>query len=124
MVDDLFELSDDGAIVLRLHVQPGAGRTSVVGRHGDALKVKVAAPPEHGRANDAVVALVAGITGVKEAQVTLVAGETSRTKRVRVTGIDAEEFAANLDLALANAPLSGRTDGNARGRRDVPGSPR
>ena len=69
MVDDLFDVlpGKDGAepagdeaatIVLRLHVQPGAGRSAVTGRYGDAVKVKVAAPPERGRANEAVVDLV------------------------------------------------------------------
>ena len=49
----------DGGVVLAVHVQPGAGRTEVVGRHGDALKLRVAAPPTGNRANDAVVELVA-----------------------------------------------------------------
>lgn len=99
MVDELFDVSDDG-IVLRLHVQPGAGRTAVVGRHGTALKVRVAAPPEGGRANEAVVALVATTLGVPAGQVELTSGATSRAKRVRVAGIDAEEAARRLDDAL------------------------
>jgi uncharacterized protein len=123
MVDDLFEVSEDGAVVVRLHVQPGAGRTSVVGRHGDALKVKVAAPPEQGRANDACAALLADVTGVKAGQIELVSGASSRSKRFRVDGIEAAEFRSRLEVALVASPLGGRTGGNARGRRGVPGRP-
>ncbi|MDQ3757877.1 MAG: DUF167 domain-containing protein, partial [Actinomycetota bacterium] len=81
MSSDLFDATADGAIVLRLHVQPGAGRTAVSGRHGDALKVKVAAPPEGGRANDACLALVAELFGVGKDAVTLAGGPSSRSKR-------------------------------------------
>jgi len=45
MTAELFDVRSDGAVVLRVHVQPGAGRTAVRGRYGDALKVSVAAPP-------------------------------------------------------------------------------
>src|SRR5947207_6176918 len=91
MLEDLFDVSGEDAVVLRLHVQPGAGRTAVVGRHGDALKVRVAAPPEGGRANAAVITLVATTLGVKEDQVELTSGESSRSKRVKVTGAEVDE---------------------------------
>ena len=60
---ELYDDSPEG-VVLRVHVQPGAGRSAVVGRHGDALKVRVAAPPEGGRANEACRALVAETFGL------------------------------------------------------------
>jgi uncharacterized protein (TIGR00251 family) len=124
MVDDLFDDSGDGTFVLKLHVQPGAGRTSVVGRHGDALKVKVAAPPEQGRANEACAALIASILGVKPASVTITGGETSRSKRFKVADIERDDLVHRLELALEDAPLGGvRPGGNARGRRGVPGTP-
>ncbi len=85
-----------GGVVLQLHVQPGAARSGVVGRHGDAVKVKVAAPPVDGKANAAVVALVAEVFGVRPAQVSLVAGDTSRAKRVRVDGLSGEQARAVL----------------------------
>jgi uncharacterized protein (TIGR00251 family) len=96
-----------------VHCQPGAGRTQVVGRHGDALKVRVAAPPEAGRANDALLATLAEGLGVPAASVTLAAGATSRRKRVRVAGLEAGELADRLaTLVDAEAGPGGR-----RGRR-------
>ena len=94
----------------------------MVGRHGDALKVKVAAPPEQGRANEACTTFVASILGVKPASVTLTGGETSRSKRFKVEGIEREDLVHRLDLALEEAPLGGRPGGNVRGNRGVPGS--
>lgn len=76
--------------MLQLRVQPGAGRAGVVGRHGDALKVRVAAPPIDGRANEAVLELIADELGIKSAHVVLVSGHTARTKRVLVRGISLE----------------------------------
>ena len=106
MTGDLFDVGDDGSVVLRLHVVPGAGRTAVTGRHGDALKVRVAAPPERGRANDACVALVASTLGVPAGQVELVSGPESRSKRVRVSGIEADDVRRLLGAA-AGAPGGG-----------------
>jgi uncharacterized protein (TIGR00251 family) len=106
VVEELFEMTGDDALVLRLHVQPGAGRTAVVGRHGDALKVRVAAPPEGGRANTACTELVASIFNVKAAAVELTGGAASRSKRVSVAGVERDEAVRLLEVAIEN--------GNAR----------
>ena len=98
-MDDPFDVRSDGTVVLRLHVHAGAGRTAVVGRHGDALKVSVAAPPDKGRANDAVLLLVADVVDLGRSAVELVAGPASRTKRVAVRGRTPEE----VRVALGNA---------------------
>ena len=100
MVDDLFETSDDGTATLRVHAQPGAGRTAVAGRHGDALKVRVAAPPEGGRANTALVKYLAEVFGVKAADVNLVVGETSRSKRFRISGVEPDDLRKLLQAAI------------------------
>ena len=122
-MDDLFDVAEDGSVVLRLHVVPGAGRTAVVGRHGDAVKVRVAAPPERGRANEASLALVATTFGVPAGQVELVSGPASRVKRVRVTGVDADDVRRLLDAALSGAgeagPGGGRAAGNTRPGKGV-----
>jgi hypothetical protein len=113
MFEDLFEYTagdndDDGSAVVRLHVQPGAGKTAVVGRHGDAMKVRVAAPPEGGRANDAVVALMAQTFDLKLAAVSLISGQSSRAKRVKIDGIAEEEVERLLELAISHATEGGK----------------
>jgi uncharacterized protein len=105
VTDDLFDVEssdsqDASAIVLRLAVQPGAGRSIVVGKRGDALAVRVAPPPLAGRANAAVVELVAELFGVTPSDVDLVSGERNRQKRVRVRGISADRARRVLDRAL------------------------
>ena len=74
----------DEAIVLKLHVQPGAKRTEVAGQHGDALKVRLAAPPVDGKANGELLRYLAEAFGVPLRSVTLVRGESSRRKVVRI----------------------------------------
>ena len=75
---------DGDALVLTLHVQPGAKRTQLAGRHGDALKLRLAAPPVEGRANDALRAFLADAFGVPQRKVTIVRGEASRDKIARI----------------------------------------
>jgi hypothetical protein len=84
---------------LRLRVAPGAARPGVVGRHGDAWKVRVAAPPERGRANEAVLDLLAGTLGVARDRVTLVSGGASRDKIVELAGLLPDEVDRRLALA-------------------------
>jgi uncharacterized protein len=82
---------------LKLRVSPGARRPGIAGRHGDAWKVRVSAPPEDGRANDAVVRLLADALGVPRAHVELVSGHASREKMVVLEGVaqaDAERLLA------------------------------
>ena len=75
-----------GAVVLDLHVQPGAKRTEVAGTHGDRLRIRLAAPPVDGAANDELVRFLAEAFGVPRRNVTIVTGATARRKRVRVEG--------------------------------------
>ena len=88
---------------LRLRVSPGASRSEVVGRHGDAWKVRVAAPAESGKANDAVVALLAGALDVPRARIEIVSGHGSRDKTVAVAGLTEND----VDERLA-APAGAR----------------
>lgn len=73
-----------GALVLSLHVQPGAAHTSVDGEHGDALKLRLAAAPVEGKANAELVRWLAGAFGVPRRNVVLLRGETSRAKVLRI----------------------------------------
>lgn len=85
-----------GGCLIRLHVQPRASRTEVAGRHGDALKLRIAAPPADGEANDAVIRFLAERLGVPRSAVTLERGASSRAKTVRVAGVDAAVAAVTL----------------------------
>jgi uncharacterized protein (TIGR00251 family) len=75
---------DGDALVLTLHVQPGASRTEVAGLHGDALRIRLAAPPVDGKANAELLRFLANAFAVPRRQVSLLRGETSRQKVVRV----------------------------------------
>ncbi|MGH9165465.1 MAG: DUF167 domain-containing protein [Acidimicrobiales bacterium] len=103
---DPFEVAGDDTLVLRLHVQPGAGRSAVVGRHGDALKVRVAASPQHGRANAACLALLATTLGVDESALELTGGANSRFKRVRITGLAADDLRRLIEGAGTARPAA------------------
>jgi uncharacterized protein len=81
---------------LRLRVVPGASRSEIVGRHGEAWKVRVKAPPERGAANDAVLELLADALGVSAREVRLVSGHGSRDKIVELTALEADEAEARL----------------------------
>ncbi len=78
--------TEGAAIILTLHVQPGAKRSEVSGLHGDALKIRLAAPPIEGRANEALLRFVAELFAVPLRNVELLRGAQSRHKMVKVTG--------------------------------------
>jgi uncharacterized protein (TIGR00251 family) len=81
-------------------VSAGAARSALLGRHGAGWKVRVAAPAERGRANRALVELLAEALGVRREQVVVVAGHTSRRKVVNVEGLEAPEVVRRLEAAL------------------------
>lgn len=73
-------------ITLTLHIQPGAKRTEIVGLHGDALKIKLSAPPVDGCANEALLKFIAELFDVPLRQVEIRQGKQSRRKVVLVQG--------------------------------------
>jgi uncharacterized protein (TIGR00251 family) len=81
---------------LRIRVSPGARRTEIVGRRGESWKIRVAAPPERGRANDAVLRVLAERLGVP---VTLVSGHAARDKVVELRGLAPAEVDRRLEGA-------------------------
>jgi uncharacterized protein (TIGR00251 family) len=83
-------------VVLSLHIQPGATRTEIVGLHGEALKIRLHAPPIEGRANAALIEYLARMLAVPRGRLSLVSGEAARAKRVCVEGLQATEIAARL----------------------------
>ena len=91
---------------LALKVIPNAKKSEAVGweedpRAGRALKLRIAAPPVEGKANEACIELLAELLGVKRAQVTIIAGLASRTKTIAVKGARATDIAARI-AALQN----------------------
>ena len=85
---------------LRLHVTPGAREDSIAGWQGDSLRVKVRQRPQKGRANEAVVRLIARRLGIPRSALTIVRGAASRDKVVEVDGISDEELRSVLDSVV------------------------
>lgn len=81
-------MGDGLTATLLVHVVPRARSTGVAGRHGDALKIRLAAPPVDGAANDELVRFLAERLAVPRRAVTIAAGRTGRRKTVKVTGIE------------------------------------
>jgi len=78
-------------------VSPGARRSEIVGRHGEAWKVGVAAAPERGRANDALLALLSDVLEVPRSRLDLVGGAAARDKVIEVEGLTLAEVEARLE---------------------------
>ena len=87
----------DKLITLHVKVVPGASRNRVAGRYGDGIKIQVAAPPEKGKANQAVIAILADWLGVKAALIEISAGLTQPRKTVQLRNLAAEALQAKLD---------------------------
>jgi uncharacterized protein (TIGR00251 family) len=85
-----------GGITFSIRVTPRAKRNQVVGVANGALKVSVTAPPEDGRANDAVIELLAAWLGIKRRQIEIVSGATNRNKVIRVTEIARKDIVSRL----------------------------
>ena len=81
-----YRRNPDGSLSISIHAQPGAKRTETCGLHGDALKIRVAAPALEDRANDALVAFLAAQFGVPKRDVAIVSGKQSREKRLEIRG--------------------------------------
>ena len=83
-------------------VSPGAARTELVGRHGDGWKARVAAPPERGRANDALVELFANALAVPRSSVRVASGQAAKRKVVQVDGLEDREAERRLTRSLSS----------------------
>jgi len=82
--------------VLALYCQPGAKKTEVQGEHDGRLKIRLAAPPVEGKANDALILWLSKTLGLNRSAIELLSGDLSRLKRVRVNGITAQAIIQNL----------------------------
>ncbi|CAK8724152.1 UPF0235 protein DDY20_06620 [Candidatus Electrothrix laxa] len=82
----------DGGLLLSLYVQPRSGQNAIVGLHGDALKLRLSAPPVDGKANKAVIAFFAKFFKIPKSAITIRSGLQSRMKKVLLIGVAEEQI--------------------------------
>lgn len=92
---------DGGGVSFEIAVQPRASRAAIEGAHGDALKVRLTAPPVDGAANKQCVELLAKALGVPKSKVMIVSGAGSRRKRVRILHDDLSAIEGGLAALIA-----------------------
>jgi uncharacterized protein len=91
----------DGRVRFAVRVQPRASRNELVGMHGDALKIRLTAPPVDGAANDKLVIFLSELFAVSRNSVMIVGGETSRSKTIEISGITEHAVRSAVDGAVA-----------------------
>jgi len=91
-----FLLEKGGNVLLKIHVVPNARTTEIIGQHGDALKIRISAPPVDGAANEEVCRYFSKLLKVKKSAVAVVSGQTSKQKTVAVAGVTIESVQAAL----------------------------
>lgn len=94
------KLEDQASLtyILALHCQPGAKKTEIQGEHDGRLKIRLAAPPVEGKANDALIAWLSKILKINRSHIELLAGDLSRLKRVKVSGVTAIQILEVLQV--------------------------
>ena len=97
-------LEDATGVVFTAKIVPGSRRTAVAGILEDMIKIRIAAAPEKGKANQCLIAFLAQQLGVKKNAVAILAGHTNPVKRVRVAGITASQMLERLGLREPNRP--------------------
>jgi hypothetical protein len=98
---------DDG-VILAVKVKPRSRRTGILGVRAGRLLVGVSAPPERGRANDELVAILAAVLGLPRSRLEIVSGHGHRDKAVRCSGLVASRARAAIDAAMQ--AVTGRDD--------------
>ena len=91
----------DGELLLKVRAAPGARRDAVLGVHGDALRVAVRAAPEKGKANDAIVDVIAGWLGLRRSDLAVHGGGASRDKWIRIGSLRKEDLVRRIRDGLA-----------------------
>jgi len=94
--DSLYLREDREGVSVKVHLTPRSAVEEISGRHGDALAVKVKAPPVDGRANLALVELMSRLLGIRRSRLEIISGLTSREKVVRIRGLSSAELQARL----------------------------
>jgi uncharacterized protein (TIGR00251 family) len=86
-------------VLLSVYVQPRASRSEIVGEHGEALKIRLAAPPVDGAANDELIHFISKLLGISASKVSVRSGQSSRTKVIEISGISLQEVSDTLAKA-------------------------
>ena len=90
----------NGSLVFRVRVVPRASRSEITGEHDGALRVRIAAPPVEGAANDELVRLLARSCGVPRSAIKITAGQAAKLKTVSLSGVSAKAFTDWFDSAV------------------------
>jgi uncharacterized protein (TIGR00251 family) len=98
----------DGSVTLQILARPGSTRRAIVGVEARGLIVALTSPPEKGKANDELIAVIAAAAGVARTSVVIARGRASRRKRVRIATGDASGEASRVAAALARIAVPGR----------------
>jgi uncharacterized protein (TIGR00251 family) len=93
----MIELCKNG-VRLHLWIQPGASKSEIVGPYNDCLKIKIAAPPVDGKANDEIIAFLSKKLKITKKNIEILRGETGRKKCVEISGLEVEELKKILNL--------------------------
>ncbi|MEI6563611.1 MAG: DUF167 domain-containing protein [bacterium] len=88
-------------VIIRVHATPRASKSQIQGQHGDALKIRLQAPPVDGKANDALIEFLSETLGIPQRQITLLSGQTSRQKRVAIQGVTARQVSEAFRISIA-----------------------
>lgn len=88
--------SNAHGLILPVRASPGAKRDALAGQHDGSLKISVTAPPDKGKANAAIIALLSDLLHLPKSNITLLSGETSRQKKFCIEGIDKETLLQRL----------------------------
>lgn len=93
--------STAAGIELNLHVQPGGRRNEILGTHGDALKLRIHAPPVDGKANEMIIEFFSEELGIAKKNIEILRGHTSRQKTLRITGLSEAQLQSFLKNKLS-----------------------
>ncbi|MFT3743468.1 MAG: DUF167 domain-containing protein [Pyrinomonadaceae bacterium] len=102
---DFSEQND--AVSFSVRVIPRSSKSEIAGEHDGSLKVRISAPPVDGAANAEIVRLFAKLLGVSKSSVEIVSGETSKNKRIRVSGLTATQFTERIKMKPNRSELRG-----------------
>lgn len=91
-----------GCIFINIHLQPRASKNEIAGIHGDSIKLRLTSPPVDGAANSHAIEFFAKKLGVQKSKITIVSGEKSRHKTLKIEGLTKTEAASSMGLDITH----------------------